>query len=223
MNTLILAGYETTANSLSWCLHELSTRPELQREIRDELAQFPVPTYDQLQGQMPLLEAVLRETLRMHPPVPDHSRRVVEDDVIPLYEPLTTKDGKIVDHIKVAAGQNLTIGLESVNKSMHIWGPTAHEFDPERWLKGELPPLAQEIQGYHHLLTFTDGPRHCIGKVFAVLEFKAVLSVLMRRFSFEPSDGTGHNVKMHRGFLPRPQTDGADGGVLMMRVRQVEA
>ncbi|KZT57219.1 cytochrome P450 [Calocera cornea HHB12733] len=223
MNTLILAGYETTANSLSWCLHELSTRPALQEKIRQELAQFPDPTYDQLQNQMPMLEAVVRETLRTHAPVPDHSRYAVVDDVIPLYEPLTTTKGEVVDHIKIAAGQGVVIAIEAVNRSTHIWGPTAHEFDPERWLKGDLPALAQEVQGYHHVLSFTDGPRHCIGKHFAVLEFKAVLSVLMRRFSFEPSDGTGQNVKKHRGFLPRPQTIGSEPGVLMMRVRQVEA
>ncbi|KZO96850.1 cytochrome P450 [Calocera viscosa TUFC12733] len=223
MNTLILAGYETTANSLSWCLHELSTRPALQKKIREELAQFPHPTYDQLQNQMPVLESILRETLRMHPPVTEHARRAQADDAIPLYEPIITKDGKVVDHINVVAGQGVVIGIEAVNKSTHIWGPDAHEFNPERWLSGDLPKLAREVQGYHHLLSFTDGPRHCIGKYFAVLEFKAVLSVLMRAFSFEPSDGTGKNVKTHRGFLPRPQTIGSKPGVLMMRVRPVEA
>ncbi|EJU03026.1 cytochrome P450 [Dacryopinax primogenitus] len=241
MNTLILAGYETTAStlfflslyfsgsnalnldSLSWCLHELSMRPELQRRMREELSQFPDPTYDQLLHQMHLLEAVCRETLRTHAPVPDHARYAVEDDIIPLYESVITKDGDVVDSIEITAGQSLTIGIEAVNTSVHIWGSTAHEFDPDRWLKGNLPVLAEEIQGYHHLLTFTDGPRYCIGKQFAVLEFKAVLAVLMRKFAFEPSDHTGQNVKAHRGFLRRPQTIGQELGSLMMRVRQVEA
>ncbi len=46
--------------------------------------------------------------------------------------------------------------------------------EPERWLEdeSELPPLAKELPGYHHLLTFSEGPRMCLGKGFAVTEIK---------------------------------------------------
>jgi cytochrome P450 len=61
-----------------------------------------------------------------------------------------------------------------MNRATAIWGPDAKEFKPERWLDNEsgLTARAKEIQGYHHLLTFIDGPRTCLGKGFALTEFK---------------------------------------------------
>ena len=61
-----------------------------------------------------------------------------------------------------------------MNRSTSFWGPNAKEFKPERWLDDEsgVPEKAKEVQGYHHLLTFVDGPRTCLGKGFALAEFK---------------------------------------------------
>jgi cytochrome P450 len=59
-----------------------------------------------------------------------------------------------------------------------VWGPDAKEFKPERWLESAegieegLPESARMIQGYHHLFTFSDGPRLCLGRNFAVANFK---------------------------------------------------
>jgi cytochrome P450 len=66
-----------------------------------------------------------------------------------------------------------------MNRATSIWGPEAKEFVPERWLEDEkgLPTRAKDIQGYHHLLTFVDGPRTCLGKGFALAEFKVMPSL----------------------------------------------
>ena len=64
--------------------------------------------------------------------------------------------------------------ISAINRSKVLWGEDALEFKPERWMNGEsgLSKSAKELQGFHHLLTFIDGPRQCLGKTFAVTEIK---------------------------------------------------
>ena len=71
----------------------------------------------------------------------------------------------------------VTIPVAAVNRSEAIWGESASEWLPERWLDNEagLTASSKDIQGYHHLLTFIDGPRTCLGKTFAVTEIKVGL------------------------------------------------
>ena len=96
------------------------------------------------------------------------------DDVIPLSSPITTASGRNVDHISVAQGAAVLVPIRTINRSEAIWGTDAKEFKPERWLDNEsgLTPKAKEVQGYHHILSFVDGPRTCLGKQFAIAEFK---------------------------------------------------
>lgn len=57
-----------------------------------------------------------------------------------------------------------------------FWGATAKEFEPERWLDGgDSIAKAREIQGHRHILSFSDGPRTCLGKTFALTELKVRL------------------------------------------------
>ncbi|OJA21342.1 hypothetical protein AZE42_07118 [Rhizopogon vesiculosus] len=92
MKTLLIAGYGTTSVSLTasplslcvyiqylcddqWALIELSQHPDVQSKLREELLAFgDDPTYDQLKANLPYLDAVVHETLRLHPPVPDVTR-----------------------------------------------------------------------------------------------------------------------------------------------------
>jgi cytochrome P450 len=60
-----------------------------------------------------------------------------------------------------------------MNRSVEFWGAEAKAFNPLRWIDASIDQhRAQEIQGYRHLLTFSDGPRICLGKGFALAEFK---------------------------------------------------
>ncbi|KZT51817.1 cytochrome P450 [Calocera cornea HHB12733] len=158
MNTLLIAGFETTSTTMTWCMHELSLHPKVQDKLREELRGFPEPTYEQLATEMPYLTAVVQETLRIHPIAQENHRVAAKDDSVPLLNPITTKTGKVVDHVELPAGTGIIVPIEAMNKSTLFWGPDAHEFKPERWLS-ELPEKASSIQGYHHLLTFIDGPR----------------------------------------------------------------
>ncbi|KAG8214359.1 cytochrome P450 [Butyriboletus roseoflavus] len=103
--------------------------------------------------------------------------QAIEDDVIPLSEPVRTKTNQLVDSLTIAKDTLVTVSLESMNRSAAMWGEDAKMFRPSRWLEGMhgqdgIPTKAKEIQGHRHLLTFVDGPRTCLGKNFAVMEFK---------------------------------------------------
>ncbi|KAI6136080.1 cytochrome P450 [Pisolithus sp. B1] len=182
MKILLAAGYETTSIAMTWALLELARNPGIQNKLRQELLAFgEEPTYEQLQSSLPYLDAVVHEALRVHPPVADLIRVAVENDIIPVSESVITKSGEVVNSISVARGTLIGIPISSINRSISIWGSDAKMFRPERWLKEDgIPGKAQDIQAYRHLLTFTDGPKICIGKGFALTEFKVRLLYCVR-------------------------------------------
>ena len=100
------------------------------------------------------------------------------DDIIPLSNPITTLDGVPTSQITIAKGTVVNCPVAYLNQAEEVWGPDAKEFKPERWLEGAegiedgLPESAKMIQGYHHLFTFSDGPRLCLVRNFAVANFK---------------------------------------------------
>ena len=99
--------------------------------------------------------------------------QAAKDDVIPLSVPLRTPTGDLVDRITITAGEEVIVPISYMNTAVAFWGPDAHEFRPERWLLEDgLPKKAQEVQGHRHLLTFVDGHRMCLGRGFALAEFK---------------------------------------------------
>ncbi|KZT67557.1 cytochrome P450 [Daedalea quercina L-15889] len=230
MKTLMMAAYETTAISFSrlckWCLLELCRHPEIQQKLREELLSHSAgsdPTWDQLTSGLPYLDAVIQEALRIHPPFPDTERVAAEDDVLPLSRPMKTADGTLVDSIAVPKGAVVLVPGTMMNKATMFWGPDGKEFKPERWLDAHgIPARAQEIQGHRHILTFVDGIRICLGRHFAVAELKAVLSVLIRNYTFEFRDGPDTKTETKLVILPRPRIAGEEGTKIPLKVRRVE-
>ncbi|KAG1815929.1 cytochrome P450 [Suillus subaureus] len=223
VKVLLVAGYETTSSE-SWALIELSRHPDVQTSLREELLAFNAdPTYDQLKADLPYLDVVVHETLRLHPPVGELTRLAAADDIIPLSEPVHTESGEMTNSIYIGKGTLIMIPVAAINRSSAIWGPDAKEFKPARWLAEDgISGKAKEVQGHRHLLTFVDGPRTCLGKEFAITEFKAVLSVLVKNFVFEMRDGPDTPIEVANGLLPRPRVVGEDGIGVPLRVRRYE-
>jgi hypothetical protein len=160
--------------------------------------------------------------------------------VIPLGTPIVTPSGETVSSIVVAKGSVIVEPIRCVNRSEAIWGPDAKEFNPERWF-ADVPGPTKELQGHRHLLTFHDGPRTCLGKAFALAEFKvifcffffsgicgwlistlqAVLSVLIRNYVFEFPDGPDTKIESHVAIIPRPKVAGQKGAKVPLKVRRV--
>lgn len=226
MNVLLLAGYETTSISLTWALIELCRRPDKQQRLRDELSQFSAstdPTWEQLSTGLPYLDAIVQEVLRLHPPVEETTRVAAQDDIIPFSTPFGTSNNNT--SLVIAKGTVITSPIRALNRSEALWGPNAKEFVPERWLNdmsGVVGSKAKEIVGHRHILTFSDGPRTCLGKGFALANFKATLSVLIRNYVFAFPDGVDTKIEKHPSILPRPKVAGEVGARVPLRVRRIE-
>lgn len=179
MNVL-LAGRDTTAAALSWTLFELTKRPDVVEKIIEEIQQVCGPiddekdeddggkedySYDAIQ-QLKYTHAVVMEVLRLHPSVPIDTKLAVNDDVLP-------------DGTPVPAGSAVSFIILAMGRSPELWGPTASDFDPNRFLletTKEPSPFSYPV--------FNAGPRTCLGKPLALMTMKLTLAYLLPRFHF---------------------------------------
>ncbi|KAF8069171.1 cytochrome P450 [Lyophyllum atratum] len=193
MSSLTFAATDTTSNALSRILYLLSTHPEVQEKLRAEVTASlnthgTIP-YDDLVA-LPFMDAICRETLRLHPPVPTVMRMPTQDAIVPLLEPIRGVDGREMNSVLIPKDTPVFISILNSNRDTTLWGPDALEWKPERWLS----PLPQALHDarvpgiYSHLMTFLGGGRGCIGFKFSQLEMKVVLSVLVSQFRFSLSD-----------------------------------
>jgi cytochrome P450 len=161
---IFAAGHETSTNALAWTLLLLAQHPDVAEDLVAELASVlrgDAPTVDQL-AQLPLLDAVVKESMRVLPPVPLHPRVVAED---------TELGGHFLP-------KNTEIFLSIFH--MHHDPDVFHaprRFDPARW--SSIKPSAFEYN------PFSAGPRMCIGASFAMMEIKIVLAILLQRYRLE--------------------------------------
>lgn len=209
LSTFLFAGSDTTAISISWCLHYLSLKPELQSRLRAELMAYnsdaptstdPIATLDSL----PFLDAVVKETFRFAPPVHGTIRVATQDDYIPLSEPLVLKTNELVREIRIRKGSYVHIPIEGLNYSKDIWGDDAQCFNPDRWFS--LPLSASRNPGLANLMTFSFGSHACIGWRFSVIEMKIFLAVLLPHFVFSPAPFT--TIGKHNAIITRPYVKG---------------
>ncbi|KAF5342999.1 hypothetical protein D9758_013703 [Tetrapyrgos nigripes] len=192
MSLLMFAAMDTTSSALARTFHLLAMHPEVQDKLRQELLEAQqnnadIP-YDQLVS-LPYLDAVCRETLRLFSPVPYVLRHAKQDTVLPLSTPIKGVDGTTMSEIHVPQNTRVVISVLNSNRHAAIWGPDALEWKPERWLS-PLPDelIEAHVPGvYSHLMTFNAGGRSCIGFKFSQLEMKALLSLIVAKFKFEPS------------------------------------
>ncbi|KAG6909595.1 hypothetical protein DXG01_016634 [Tephrocybe rancida] len=183
--TFLVAGHETTSTATTWALFAISQDAAVQTKLREELLTVDTdsPTMDDLNA-LPYLDMVVRETLRIHAPVPSTIREATQDDILPLNEPFTDRKGVVHHGIRVRKGQTIQIPILAMNRNKQIWGEDAKEFRPERW--ESTPEAATSIPGvWGNMLTFLGGPRSCIGYRFSLIEMKALMFTLVRAFEFE--------------------------------------
>lgn len=204
ISTFIMVGHETTSCTVSFTLLELARHPAVQQKLRQEICNLGDFSYDHIRS-LPYLDAVCREGLRIHPAAPRTDRIALEDDVIHLSQPLTTVDGKTVSSIAIKAGQVFHIPSAVQNVDPFVWGKDAEEFKPERWLiPGGVPSADQLPYGpYGNIASFLDGPRSCIGWRLALLEFKIMISLLIRDFELTstPDDVKGYIAGTLQAFV----------------------
>jgi cytochrome P450 len=165
--TFLSAGHETTAVTLSWALHLLSTHPIVERrlyhEVSDVLGDLP-PTFEHL-AHLPFTRMVLEEALRLYPPAWAVPRQAYEDDEL---------GGQ-----RVPAGTTVTVCPYVTHRNPAFWEhPEA--FDPERFT-----PERSAARPEYAYYPFGGGPRGCIGRQFAMMEAQLVLAMVVQRFRLE--------------------------------------
>ena len=156
---ILLAGRDTTASLLSNVWFELSKRPAIWSRLQHEvdLLNGGFPTFEKLKD-MKYLRAVLNESLRLYPVVPENDRQADVDTVLPVGG---GKDGK--SPVFVKKGQVVHWSLYTMHRRKDLYGEDAEDFKPERWLdEGGKKGLRV---GWEYL-PFNGGARICIGRRF---------------------------------------------------------
>nr|QZP43569.1 cytochrome P450 monooxygenase CYP341L2 [Ephestia elutella] len=187
MLVLILAGADTCTVGASFTAVMLSQYPEVQDKVYNELREVvggsdrPLKLADI--SQMKYLDAVIKETLRLYPPVPAIVRMVEKDFVLP-------SGFKLVPDVCVV------IHIWAMHRNPTFWGKDAEEFKPERFLDTNLKHPAAYIP-------FSFGPRNCIGTRYAMISMMIVIATIVRRFKLLPSKETGqqHSQKSKKSPL----------------------
>ncbi|ESK84361.1 cytochrome p450 [Moniliophthora roreri MCA 2997] len=224
ITTFVIVGHETTAGSLNMTLLELARNRACQQKLRDEvLGLGREPTYEDLTNPdvLPYLDAVIKEGLRLHPPGAYMDRVAVKDDVVPLSTPITTPSGEVLHSLRIRAGQFIQIPNISINRVNSAW-KDGQVFRPERWIEpGGLPPRSEMQGGWSNIMSFSEGPRLCIGYRLALLEYKCILAMLIRNFEFWDT-GAEIETKFSATMQPRVVGKEAEGAQLPLKVTLVE-
>ncbi|XP_069838611.1 sterol 26-hydroxylase, mitochondrial [Dendropsophus ebraccatus] len=175
---LLLAGVDTTSNTLCWSLYHLARDPQLQQTLYHEMMEAVpldrVPVADDI-THMPLLRAVIKETLRLYPVVPTNARYVTEKEVVMGDYIFPKNTFFVLNHYSISRDE------------ANFKDP--ERFYPQRWLRG--PPMT------HHpfsSIPFGYGLRACVGKRIAELEMHLALFRIIRTFEVKP-DVKAENVR----------------------------
>ncbi|KAI1174229.1 cytochrome P450 [Nemania sp. FL0916] len=167
--SIFTAGRDTTTSVLSYLFFELSRRPDVVRAIRSEIADLGTenPTWEDLRG-MKYLNWVLKEALRLNPPVASNQREAVRDTVLPRGG---GPDGSAPIFVK--KGTNFRYLPWVMHRRTDLFGKDADEFRPERW---------EDLRVTYEYLPFNAGPRICIGQQFALTQMALITFRLLQAF-----------------------------------------
>ncbi|EAL40625.3 cytochrome P450 4g15 [Anopheles arabiensis] len=168
VDTIMFEGHDTTAAGSSFFLSMMGVHQQIQDKVIQELDEIfgesdrPATFQDTL--EMKYLERCLMETLRMYPPVPIIARSLKQD--------LKLASSDIV----VPAGATITVATFKLHRLESIY-PNPDVFNPDNFL-----PEKQANRHYYAFVPFSAGPRSCVGRKYAMLKLKIILSTILRNF-----------------------------------------
>jgi cytochrome P450 len=178
MLTMLIAGHDTSTALLAWTFALLGQHPDVHAHLIEEL--------DQSDNRSALLDQVIKESLRLYPPIHIGNRQV--------HEVMEFPEGRI------PAGQRMFYSIYLTHRDPTIW-VRADSFCPERFALGrKTPPMSY--------IPFGGGPRSCIGTAFGQAEARLVIARLLDGFTFQPINA--HQIHPHMGATLEPRP-----GVLM--------
>ena len=168
MYTLMLAGHETTAATMAWVINRLITHPEVMERARAEV--FSVLRDQQLDssnvGKLKYVEAVINETMRLDPVIPNFGRTL-------------TRPLKIAGR-DLPAGVTIAPCIYLVHRRPELW-PNPEQFNPDRFLEARQSPYS--------FFPFGGGARRCLGAAFATYQMKIVIAEILARVNLKAAPG----------------------------------
>lgn len=169
------AGFETSSTALGYITHCLVNHLDVQEKVRQELRTAVekndnVISYDLL-SNLPYMDAVIYETLRIYPPVTFFVSRLASEDY--RYQ-----------NIVIPKGSGIQIPVQSIHRNEQFW-PEADNFQPERFFGSNKNNVDKLFW-----IPFGSGPRNCIGMRFALVEIKLVIAKLLLNYRLLPGPRT---------------------------------
>ncbi|KAK4844626.1 hypothetical protein QYF36_022424 [Acer negundo] len=175
----ILAGRDTSSVALSWFFWLVIQNPRVEEKILIEICTILMETrgndvskwvdeplvFEEV-DRLIYLKAALSETLRLYPSVPQDSKHVISDDILPT--------GAFVP-----AGSSITYSIYAIGRMKFFWGEDCLEFKPERWLSPDGKKF--ETHDSYRFVAFNAGPRICLGKDLAYLQMKSIAAAVLLR------------------------------------------
>lgn len=167
--TFLIAGYETTANSMMAILALLANHPEVQQHVRDEIdaRDLDPGSFKSWRTHFPFLHAVIHEALRLYPPAWIMGRQAKTDVTIGNYD--------------IHRGTNVIVDAYVLHRIPDYWNQP-ERFIPDRFLS----PLPDKMM----YLPFGGGPRICIGQHMALIELAVMIHSVLRQFEILPAQST---------------------------------
>jgi cytochrome P450 len=197
VKTMLLAGHETSANSLTWTFYLLGKAPDVMRRVVAEAREVlgdRVATFEDC-SRLPLISKVIQESLRLYPPGWLIGRNVAREDRIGGF--------------RIRPGSMMFVAPYVTHRLPEYW-PNPLAFDPERF-----SPERTAQRPRHAYLPFGAGPHLCIGQAFAMLEMQLIVATVAQHFTVIPEPV--HAV------VPNPRVTLSLKHGLPVRVRSHEA
>ena len=165
--TLIIAGHETSANTLNWAWYELSQNPSEEEKLHNEVDNVvagDIPTFAET-AELKFSKQVLEESLRLYPPVWLYSRTAIADDNVGGYD--------------VPAGTNIFFTPYFIHRHREHWEK------PEKFYPAHFEPEAVKQRHKFAFIAFSAGARRCIGDYFSIVEMQIHLATMAKKFKLE--------------------------------------
>ncbi|CAC5390967.1 CYP3A [Mytilus coruscus] len=185
--TFFLAGYDTTANTLSFACHALATNSDVQKKLIEEIDTVlcgEKPQYEDI-SKLQYLERFVNEVLRLYGAAIRFNREC-------------QRDIKIKDTF-IPKGTDISVPSFALHRNPDYW-PDPEKFDPERFTDENIAKRPE-----YSFIPFGIGPRICIGMRLALLEAKMALVYMLQNFSFTTCDKTEIPVTFEKGFILKAQ------------------
>jgi cytochrome P450 len=169
--TFVFAGFDTSASSLVWTCYLLSQHLEVQAKAQDEVDSVlagRLPEFEDL-DKLDYLTCVVKESMRLYPPVPE-ALRALDSDLK-------------VDGYSIPKGATFIIPISTLHEDEQIWE------EPKKFLPERFTQENEKNRPRYAYLPFGTGSKSCMGARFAMTEIRLVLAMILQRFSFQLAPG----------------------------------